>query len=103
MQCFLVYGWLGGAVYLTLVLLTLAVGLRNVLLRTPWQGFLIAAYAAFVGEAFEGLIVDTDHWRHFFLVVGMVWGLSVANVNFRRAQGFAYEGTDRAALAPAMS
>jgi O-Antigen ligase len=79
MQGFLVYGWLGGAAYLTIVVLTLWVGLRSVLLATPWQPYLIAAVAAFVGEIVEGMIVDTDHWRHFFLIVGLIWGLMVAN------------------------
>ncbi len=86
MQGFLVYGWLGGIAYLTFVLVTLAIGLPAALVRTPWQYYLIAAYAAFVGEAFEGLIVDTDHWRHFFLLLGMTWGLTVATINFRRRQ-----------------
>ncbi len=84
MQCFLVYGWLGGTMYLTLVLLTLALGLRNVLVPAPWQGFLIAAFAAYIGEILEGMIVDTDHWRHFFLIVGLIWGLSAANINWLR-------------------
>jgi hypothetical protein len=84
MQAFLVYGWLGGLAYLTLVMVTLAIGLRGALVASPWQNYLIAAYAAFLGEAFEGLIVDTDHWRHFFLLLGMVWGLTAATINFRR-------------------
>lgn len=79
MQGFLVYGWLGGATYLTLVAATLTIGLRAVLVRSPWQYYLIAAYAVFVGELVEGMIVDTDHWRHFFLMVGLIWGLMVAN------------------------
>jgi len=86
MQGFLVYGWLGGIAYLTFVLVTLAIGLRAALVRTPWQYYLIAAYAAFVGEALEGLIVDTDHWRHFFLLLGMIWGLTAATINLRRRQ-----------------
>jgi hypothetical protein len=86
MQGMLVYGWLGGAAYLALIVLTLLVGLRTVLIAAPWQYFLIAAYATFVGEAFEGMIVDTDHWRHFYLALGLVWGLSVATINFRRRQ-----------------
>jgi hypothetical protein len=81
MQGFLVYGWLGGASYLTLVAATLTIGLRAVLVRSPWQYYLIAAYAVFVGELVEGAIVDTDHWRHFFLMVGLIWGLAVANIN----------------------
>jgi hypothetical protein len=79
MQGFLVYGWLGGATYLTLVMATLMIGLRALLVRSPWQNYLIAAYAVFVGELVEGMIVDTDHWRHFFLMVGLIWGLMVAN------------------------
>jgi hypothetical protein len=84
MQCFLVYGWLGGATYLAIVVLTLLIGVRSMLLPTPWQAYLIAAYAAFVGEAAESMIIDSDHWRHFFLIVGLVWGLSVASINWRR-------------------
>ena len=86
MQGFLVYGWLGGAAYLTMVVVTLAVGLRASLIRRPWQTYLVAAYATFVGEAFEGFIVDTDHWRHFFLILGVIWGLTAASINLRRAQ-----------------
>jgi hypothetical protein len=86
MQGFLVYGWLGGAAYLTLVAVTLVVGLLTVSTQTPWQYYLITAYAVFVGEACEGMIVDTDHWRHFFLMLGLVWGLGAATINDRRRQ-----------------
>jgi hypothetical protein len=84
MQAFLVYGWIGGAAYLALVMVTLGIGFRASLVPAPWQAYLIAAYAAFVGEAVEGFIVDTDHWRHFFLILGLVWGLTAASVNLRR-------------------
>jgi hypothetical protein len=88
MQGFLVYGWLGGAAYLALVAITLIFGLLTVAVPAPWQYYLITAYAVFVGEAFEGLIVDTDHWRHFFLMLGMVWGLGAASINYRRRQAY---------------
>jgi hypothetical protein len=84
MQGFLVYGWIGGTAYATLVLVTLAIGIRAALYPTPWQYYLIAAYGAFVGEAGEGFVVDTDHWRHFFLLLGMIWGLTAASINWRR-------------------
>jgi hypothetical protein len=102
MQGFLVYGWLGGVAYLTMVLVTLAVGIRAAILQTPWQIYLIAAYATFVGDAFEGLIVDTDHWRHFFLMLGLVWGLTVATINLRRRQTWGFAADDAAAI-PATS
>ncbi len=68
--------------------MTLGIGLRAALVPVPWQNYLVAAYAGFVGEAFEGLIVDTDHWRHFFLLLGLVWGLTVATINERRRQAW---------------
>ncbi len=104
MQGFLVYGWLGGAAYFTLVLVTLAIGLRTALVATPWQYYLIAAYGAFVGEAGEGFIVDTDHWRHFFLLLGLIWGLTVATINYRRAQSIVDDDTSAdAAMLPVAS
>ena len=91
LQGFLVYGWLGGASYLAMVFVTLFVGLRPALIRTPWQKFLIAAYGGFAGEVVEGAIVDTDHWRHFFLLLGLVWGLTAATINYqRRPRQFRY-------------
>ncbi len=103
MQGFLVYGWLGGAAYLTLVVVTLAIGIRAALIATPWQYYLIAAYAAFVGEACEGFVVDTDHWRHFFLLLGMIWGLTAATVNSCRRQSLVIDAEANAALLPIAS
>jgi O-antigen ligase/polysaccharide polymerase Wzy-like membrane protein len=78
LQAFLVYGWAGAMAYLLLLLSTLWVGLRSAFVRTPWQAYAITAYAAFVGEVAEGFVIDTDHWRHFFLLLGMIWGLAAA-------------------------
>ncbi len=79
LQTFLSYGWLGGFAYLALTAATLAVGLRAALSRAPWQPMSIAAFATFAGLAAEGAIIDTDHWRHYFLVVGLIWGLAAAS------------------------
>lgn len=100
MQGFLVYGWLGGTAYATLCLVTLAVGIRTALVATPWQYYLIAAYAAFVGEVFEGFIVDTDHWRHFFLLLGLIWGLSAATINLGHRRTMAAGDAPDAAMVP---
>lgn len=68
------YGWLGFLCYLTLVSWTLWVGFRNLLLNRPWQPYLMIAYIAFVGHTAIGFVIDTDHWRHFYLIVGILWG-----------------------------
>jgi hypothetical protein len=78
-------GWIGGVAYPTLVIVTLLVGFRALLVRTPWQPYLIAVFAAYCGGVCEGAIVGTEHWRHYYLLLGLVWGLSVATENARRS------------------
>ena len=68
-------GWLGGVAYLTLCAVTLVGGTRFVFVRTPWQPTYHAVYAAFVGVVGESFIIDIDHWRHYFLILGVLWGL----------------------------
>jgi len=84
LQAFLVYGWAGGMAYVVLLAATLLLAMRAVLVATPWQPYLIAAFATFVGEVAEGFVIDTDHWRHFFLLLGMIWGLGAATFNHVR-------------------
>src|SRR5947208_12215822 len=55
-------------IYLTMVLTTSLLGLRHVFVRTPWQTTYIAIYCAFIGTVFESAIIDSDHWRHYFLM-----------------------------------
>jgi hypothetical protein len=86
LQAFMVYGWIGGATYLIMLATTLMLGLRTVFVATPWQPYLLTALAAFAGEVFEGVVIDSDHWRHFYLLLGMVWGLGAASINSLRQQ-----------------
>ena len=53
------------------------------------QGIFIAVYAAYIGCAGEGFIVDTDHWRHFFFLLAMVWGLYLGTARERRVESMA--------------
>jgi O-Antigen ligase len=89
LQGFMVYGWVGGVTYILLLLSTMWVGLRTALIRAPWQPYAITAFAAFVGEVAEGFVIDTDHWRHFFLLLGMVWGLYAATLRQTRSASVA--------------
>lgn len=75
LNAFISGGWLSGAAYLALVSISLVAGLRCVFLTTPWRNAYIAVYAAFVGAAGESVIIDSDHWRHYFLLLGLLWGL----------------------------
>jgi O-antigen ligase len=68
------YGWIGFLSYLTLILWTFAAGFRILFRDRSWQPYLLCAYATLLGHVALGSVIDTDHWRHFYLLLGMVWG-----------------------------
>jgi O-antigen ligase len=72
------YGWGGGAMYYLLVILTLWLGLRGLLRPSPYRLMLIPLMATFVMLVAESAIIDSDHWRHYFLVAGLICGISSA-------------------------
>jgi hypothetical protein len=78
-NAFASYGWLGGISYVLLILATVVVGFKGVLIRTPWQGQTIALFCTFLATALQGVQIDTDHWRHFYWMLGLVWGLYAAS------------------------
>jgi hypothetical protein len=75
LNAFMSGGWLTGFAYLTLSVVTVAMATRFVFVRTPWQPIYHAVYAAYVGTVAESAIIDIDHWRHYFLILGVLWGL----------------------------
>jgi O-antigen ligase len=84
LNAFMSGGWIGGFSYLILIVTTLVIGLRFVFVTTPWRSTYIAVYAAFVATAAESAIIDSDHWRHYFLILGVLWGLMAASRAYLR-------------------
>jgi hypothetical protein len=62
----------------SLTLMTLWAGFRAVKMDPPTAGILIAALGTFAGHALEGLLIDSNHWRHLYVVIGLIWGLALA-------------------------
>lgn len=79
LNAFMSGGWISGICYPVLVLVTLALGWRFVPVRTPWQPTYLAVFCAYTGLAVESAIIDTEHWRHFYLLLGVLWGLIAAS------------------------
>ena len=79
------YGWLGGFSYLLLIFSTIAIGIKTIFSRTPWQAFAIAVWCPLFFTILQGVQIDTDHWRHFYLLLGIMWGLYAATVRHNRA------------------
>ncbi|MBN9073527.1 MAG: O-antigen ligase family protein [Rhizobiales bacterium] len=67
------YGWLGFVSYLGLLVWTLAAGGRILLRNRPWQPYLQCAYVVLIGHIALGTVIDMDHWRHFYLLLGLIW------------------------------
>lgn len=82
LNAFSSYGWLGGFSYFLLIVSTLIVGFKGMFVRTPWQNSSIVVYAAMVAVMFQGIQIDTDHWRHFYWMLGLVWGLHAASAMY---------------------
>jgi hypothetical protein len=98
LNAFMSGGWLSGICYPTLVFLTVILGFRHVFTPVPWQRTYLAIFAAFLGTVGESFVIDTDHWRHFFMMLGAMWGM------FAAAQRYATKPergpTTPAAIAP---
>ena len=89
LSMFLNAGWIGGFIYLLMVGVTSVYGLNHALKRTLTQPLFLVVYGAFIGHVVEGVVIDTDHWRHFYLLMGIIWGLMVAdNRRVDEAKGY---------------
>jgi O-antigen ligase len=68
------YGWLGFFCWVSVIVWTIYIGFRNVLKDRPWQPFLLVAWITILGHVGIGNVIDTDHWRHLYMLIGIVWG-----------------------------
>ena len=83
------YSWLGFAAYLTLIVATIAGGARILFRRRPWQPYLQCAFIVFIGHVALGTVIDTDHWRHFYILLGIVWGCIALEARHQNRPGAA--------------
>lgn len=75
-NAFASYGWLGGVAWLGLMAATCYAGWTLVFRRAPWQNHAIVLWSVLFVTILQGVQIDTDHWRHFYLMLGLVWGLA---------------------------
>src|SRR6202011_2505851 len=78
LNAFMSGGWIAGVCYPALVFITVIMGFRHVFVRVPWQRAYLAIFAAYLGTVGENFVIDTDHWRHFWLMLGAMWGMFAA-------------------------
>ncbi|TCU36618.1 O-antigen ligase family protein [Rhizobium azibense] len=78
------YGWLGFVSYVSLLVWTLYLGFKNLLRNRPWQPYLMIAWICVIGHAVIGNVIDIDHWRHVYLLFGIVWGCAALEHRYRQ-------------------
>lgn len=81
-NAFSAYGWIGGISYFTLVISVFLLGFRTLFIRTPWQMPMICAFSALVSTILQGIQIDTEHWRHFYWMLGLSWGMFAATLQY---------------------
>jgi hypothetical protein len=82
LNAFAGYGWLGGFSYILLAISTIFVGWRTIMSQTPVQVHALAVFCPLLTTILQGVQIDTDHWRHFYLLLGLIWGLYAATLRY---------------------
>lgn len=80
------YGWLGFVSWATMIGWTIAAGFCILFRNRPWQPYFLCVYVVLLGHIALGSIIDTDHWRHFYLLLGLVWGGIALEKRHQRGQ-----------------
>ena len=83
---FLNAGWVGGLFFIGIIVATLVVGLRHLFKSNATQRLFIVIWSSLLAVVLEGLIIDTDHWRHLFLLIALTWGLITAGEPARQRE-----------------
>jgi len=88
LNAFMSGGWISGICFPALVFITVAMGFRLIFVKVPWQRTYLALFSVFLGTVVEAFIIDVDHWRHFWLMLGTIWGVSAATFEYKMRNGW---------------
>lgn len=89
LNAFMSGGWIAGICFPALTFITVIRGFKLIFVRVPWQRTYLAIFAAFVGTVCEAFIIDVDHWRHFWMMLGTMWAM------FAAAHAYGYQTDPR--------
>lgn len=73
------YGWIGGIAFLGFIITTLVISLKTLFLRTPFQPYVLVIFSALIPHLVQNFQIDTDRWRHLFMIYGLSWGLAAVS------------------------
>lgn len=82
LNAFMSGGWIAGICFPVLVFITVAMSFKLIFVRVPWQRSYLALFSAFLGTVGEAFIIDVDHWRHFWMLLGAMWAMNAAAYDY---------------------
>lgn len=68
-------GWLGGLLFALIHIATIGLATHHLLKARPTRPLFMIVFSAFLALVLEGFLIDIDHWRHLYLLMGLLWGL----------------------------
>lgn len=79
-------GWLGGFAFLGLAATTIFIGVRQCLKRNPYIRHSQLIAPALFSYFLQGMQIDLDHWRFFWIFYGATWGIEAARKKWKASQ-----------------
>ena len=73
------FGWVGGLAFTAFFTITMVLGWTLCFRRSPRRMEVIAVWSALFPQLVQGFQIDTNHWRHMFLMVSCLYGLAAAD------------------------
>ncbi|MEE7450669.1 polymerase [Methylobacterium radiotolerans] len=80
-------GWLGGAVFIGLVVTTGLVGFRLLARPSPFRAHAQIVWPALLMFFLQAVQIDIEKWRHVYMMLGMVWALEAARLRAGTPRG----------------
>lgn len=84
-------GWLGGTVFIGLVVITGIVGFRLLARPSPVRAHAQIVWPALLMFFLQAVQIDIEKWRHVYMMLGMVWALEAARLRAGAPQAGALE------------
>jgi O-antigen ligase len=79
-------GWIGGLIWILIVLSTTYIGFRLVFVSSPYRNLAQVVWPALFSILLQAFQIDIDHWRQIYLLFGMVWGFEAARLRWLERQ-----------------
>lgn len=68
-------GWFSGTAFIAFLVITIKRGLTFCVHRTDMQLTGLVIYSCIISTQLQSFFIDSTHWRHLFILYGMMWGL----------------------------